>query len=636
MKQLTTKPVVMAWMLQGLLYSLLISALMSSGVFMLMAGIWLEFSGSHSAVFVNIASASDGSQQTVVSIMADSGGVHLDSALMLLSSRDSQGLLTLFLLWQVSLYCVFSMMLCWLILRWQKQVITLVIAVATFFLVSVRFVNQMLPSQLDSAYLLNTFLVALVIIVATLVVKRLNKRHALAPKQQTLIAYASQSGTAKNVALKMAQSSQVSCDIRAFSQLTPQCLLGYNQLFVVASTYGDGQAPEKSLGFSQALTQGQQSLTHLSYAVLALGDKAYPHFCAFGHQMANLLSDKGAVAIHPVQEIDRGDASVIGGWWQQIGEMLGWQSVELEHHWIDGTVVNNDCLNTQQPQRPAHVITIRADDVSYQAGDLLEVLTPTPIIDIDHKLLQFGLAPQTIVTMNGEQCQLNHALTQLEWTNQVANSAQRLVDKLSSIRPRVYSIASAPNDNHIRLLVRQLKKDDGSLGFSSSALCNALTHQQFQISIREHDSFRLPAKHVPIIMIAAGTGIAPFMSFLAQRAVQNSGDSWLIFGEQYSNHDNYFNAELDDHLVSGVLNRLDYAFSRDTTWRNAGHPRYVNEVMTQQNRQLYHWLVEKGAHLYVCGNKAGMGESVKTALQQLLKQNYDNLKQANRLHFDLY
>lgn len=636
MKQRTAKPAFMSWALQGLLYSLLTCVLISHSVLMLMAGTWLEFSGVNSALFFNIVSTNNGNEQTVLSIMAASGDVNLDQALLLLSSRDSQGLLTLFLLWRLSLYCVFATTLGWLVLRLQKHLIATVIAVVTLTLASSQFIHQGLPKQLDGTYLMGISLLALIIMVATLAVKRLINRNALAPHSQTLIAYASQSGTAQNVALKMAQSSQINCDIRAFSQLTPQCLLSYNQLFVVASTYGEGEGPEKSLGFSQALTQGQQSLNHLSYAVLALGDKAYPHFCAFGHQMANLLSDKGAVAMHPVQEIDRGDASVIGGWWEKIGDMLGWKMTELQHHWIDGTVVSNDCLNTQQPQRPAHAIMINADNVSYQAGDLLEVLTPTSILDIDNKLLQFGIAPQTIVTMNGEQCQLNHALTQLEWTNQVANSAQQLVEKLSSIRPRVYSIASAPSDNHIRLLVRQLKKDDGSVGFASSALCNALPNQRFKVSVRKHDSFRLPSTDAPIIMIAAGTGIAPFMSFLAQRASQKGGDSWLIFGEQYSNHDNYFNGELDGYLSTGVLSRLDYAFSRDAQWLSERGPRYVNDVMAQQNSQLYHWLIEKGAHLYVCGNKAGMGESVKTALQQLLRQDYDKLKQANRLHFDLY
>jgi len=340
--------------------------------------------------------------------------------------------------------------------------------------------------------------------------------------------------------------------------------------------------------------------------------------------------------MHPVQEIDRGDPSLIGSWWLKIGEMLGWQSNDIEHHWLEGAIVKNECLNSQQPKRPAHAITIQADNVRYQAGDLLEILTPTPINDIDEKLLQFGLAPQTTVTLDGEQCALNKALTTLEWTNQVANSAQELIDKLSQIRPRVYSIASQPNDNHIRLLVRQLKKDDGSLGFTSSALCSSLPEQSFKVAIREHDSFRLPDKDTPIIMIAAGTGIAPFMSFLAERHHQGASNNWLIFGEQYSSHDNYFNEELDDYVLMDTLSRLDYAFSRDAAWLNADKPRYVHDVIERKNHQLYHWLFDKGAHIYVCGNKAGMGESVKLALKKLLDKDYDSLKQANRLHFDLY
>jgi len=624
------------WAGRALLLSLFVGGLMTCVVVTMMAGIWFEFSENNQSIFFYVVHNLSDNSPSILGIMKDRASTDLNDALAVVSSRESNAMLSLFSLWCLSLYSVFAMSVYWLAMRLFKYKKWLFVTVFIYIYSIGRFVDQTFPHQLNVTYLMQLLFVGLVIITAYIVIKHINKRDASKAGNQTLIAYASQSGTAKNVAQKMAKSSQINCDIRAFSQLTPQCLMGYNQLFVVASTYGDGQAPEKSLGFSQALSQGQQSLSHLSYAVLALGDKAYPHFCAFGHQMASLLGDKGAKSMHPVQEIDRGDPSLIGSWWLNMGEMLGWQSNDIAHHWLEGTIAKNECLNSQKPERPAHAITIQADNVRYQAGDLLEILTPSSIKDIDDKLLQFGLEPQTIVTFNDDKCALNQALTQLEWTNQVANSAQGLVDKLSQIRPRVYSIASKPNDSHIRLLVRQLKKGDGSLGFTSSALCSSLPEQSFKVAIREHDSFRLPDKDTPIIMIAAGTGIAPFMSFLAQRHHQDASNNWLIFGEQYSSHDNYFNDELDDHVIMDTLSRLDYAFSRDAAWLEADKPRYVHDVIERNNHQLYHWLFDKGAHIYVCGNKAGMGESVKLALKKLLEQDYDTLKQTNRLHFDLY
>ena len=457
-----------------------------------------------------------------------------------------------------------------------------------------------------------------------------------AAKSQTLIAYASQSGTAKSIALTMAKSSTMHCETRAFSQLTPQCLLGYEQLFIVASTYGDGQAPEKSLAFSNALASCQEQFNSLNYAVLALGDSAYPKFCAFGHKIANLLNDKGAIPIFPVEEIDRGNSAQVSTWWQKICAELNWQKNVVEHHWLDSIIVENKCLNTQQAHRPAHAITLKVEEANYQAGDLLEIITPRSVKEICERLVEMGLSANAMVQFNGEQCQLKSALTHVEWTTQTATTPQALIAQLPLLSPRVYSIASTPNSNHIRLLVRQLVKDDGNVGFTSSALCNAKNNESFKVKLREHNSFRLPNKNVPIIMIAAGTGIAPFMSFLAVRAEQTTARNWLIFGEQYSDHDNYFNLELDHFLINGVLNRLDCAFSRDEPWVGKTKSRYVDDIIHQQREILLYWLKHEGAHVYVCGNKSGMGESVKIALQQTLGDDYDVMQEASRFHFDLY
>jgi len=638
---------------KGMLFSLCISGLITSAVFIFMVGLWFEFSTVNHGVFFYVDRSLGYDELTILSIMKTSELFNVDDVLLLFSSRDSSSLLSVFSLWRISLYGLLGMTLYWVVIcLYQKKskqpykykLIALFTGCVCIY-VGAKFVHQTIPHQLDGFYLLQIMISLFLILTAYMAVSYLQKRAVLnsqhlASKKTTLIAYASQSGTAKSVALKMAKSPQINCDIRDFSQLTPQCLLSYNQLLVVASTYGEGQAPEKSVNFSKALSLWKEQLSHLSYAVLALGDRAYPHFCAFGHQIDTLLNNKGAIAMRPIQEINRGDPLIITNWWESIGELLSWKipnvTYDIKHDFMDGTIVSNDCLNAVKPMRPAHAITISTKEINYQAGDLLEVLTPMSISTIDEKLELLGLLPRTTVVLNKKQYPLNKALTQLEWTNQVASSAQALVDKLSSIRPRVYSIASAPNDPNIRLLVRSLKKDDGSVGFSSSTLCNALPKESFQVAIREHDSFRLPKKDDPIIMIAAGTGIAPFMSFLAQRNLQNNHENWLIFGEQYSRHDNYFNHELDDYLESGVLSQLDYAFSRDTTWLEAGKPRYVGDIINLQSQKLSDWLLNKGAHLYVCGNKNGMGDSVILAFKNLLAQDYDQLEQANRLHFDLY
>ncbi len=68
----------------------------------------------------------------------------------------------------------------------------------------------------------------------------------------------------------------------------------------------------------------------------------------------------------------------------------------------------------------------------------------------------------------------------------------------------------------------------------------------------------------PIIMIGAGTGVAPYRGFIEERAETDApGKSWLFFGERNFSFDFLYQLEWQDYLASGALSRIDVAFSRD-------------------------------------------------------------------------
>jgi sulfite reductase (NADPH) flavoprotein alpha-component len=114
-------------------------------------------------------------------------------------------------------------------------------------------------------------------------------------------------------------------------------------------------------------------------------------------------------------------------------------------------------------------------------------------------------------------------------------------------------------------------------------------------------------------MIGAGTGVAPYRAFLQEREMRGGGGpAWLFFGERNFRSDFLYQVEWQGLLKSGVLSRLDLAFSRD-----AAPKTYVQDRLRRQGRDVYAWL-EEGAWLYVCGDAANMAPDVHTALVDIV------------------
>lgn len=148
-------------------------------------------------------------------------------------------------------------------------------------------------------------------------------------------------------------------------------------------------------------------------------------------------------------------------------------------------------------------------------------------------------------------------------------------DKFASIfrklPVRLYSIASSqaahPDEVHLTVAaVRYEANGRSRKGVCSTYLMDvAKNGEKVPIFIQPNKNFRLPEKaETPIIMVGPGTGIAPFRSFIEQRATEkDSGKSWLFFGDQHFTYDFLYQLEWQDFLKEGALTKLDLAFSRD-------------------------------------------------------------------------
>jgi sulfite reductase (NADPH) flavoprotein alpha-component len=198
--------------------------------------------------------------------------------------------------------------------------------------------------------------------------------------------------------------------------------------------------------------------------------------------------------------------------------------------------------------------------------------------------------------------------------------AEALVRALRPMAPRLYSIASSPlaytDEVHITVdVVGAEDPDPLRLGIASHALAGLEGGAKARVFIEENPRFRLPADGArDLIMLGAGTGIAPYRAFVQQRVAEGaSGRHWLLFGARTLRDDFLYQAEWQQHLARGELAHIDLAFSRDAKPRV-----YVQQRLREQAARLFEWL-DGGAHLYVCGSLA-LGRDVQQTLLDLFVQ----------------
>jgi sulfite reductase (NADPH) flavoprotein alpha-component len=211
--------------------------------------------------------------------------------------------------------------------------------------------------------------------------------------------------------------------------------------------------------------------------------------------------------------------------------------------------------------------------------------------------------------------------------------AQAFVNGLRKLTPRLYSIASSQaeveEEVHLTLgVVSYQHQDNLRLGGASGFLAQALTDAdecQVKVFIEHNDNFRLPENgDVPVIMIGPGTGVAPFRAFMQEReSAEASGDNWMFFGDQTFTQDFLYQVEWQSYLKTGLLTKMDVAFSRDQTEKV-----YVQDRLKENAEQVFAWL-ERGAHLYVCGDANRMAKDVhQTLLEIIIEQGGLNNEQA--------
>ena len=501
------------------------------------------------------------------------------------------------------------------------------------------------------------------------------------------------------------QTHELEPSVYSMSEYDVNNLENETYLFIVVSTRGEGDPPAQAQQFYKYLFGSKASkLPKLNYSVCALGDSSYQNFCQTGKDIDMKLKALGASRYSELVTCDLAFSSKAENWASSLinkfqnrcnGDVLALKfGVNSLGPTFTVKLKNKYRITDNKSSSEIQHLILQTDhpDFTYQAGDSVSIKPKNPYSLVVKIMIKLDYSPETIVVYKDKKKSIEELLAvKLELTKLsedvlkayqlisadknlkqlLANDknlhnylmqadvydmicdfpypidANSLSHILTKIQRREYSISSSikSSPNEVHLTVKQFNYsafDRERIGACSSYINKGLQiGSELKIQIVPNDEFRLPPDDSPIIMIGAGTGIAPYMSFLKERMTTNTNsNNWLIFGEKQQAYDYLYQDEIKAFRNEGLLTRLDLAFSRDQEEKI-----YVQTRLKEKSQEVFKWL-EKRAHFYICGSIA-MGKDVKQNLIKLIQENgnideiqalsyIENLQKANRYHEDLY
>lgn len=520
----------------------------------------------------------------------------------------------------------------------------------------------------------------------------LNKGTSSNSDRHITVLYGSETGNAQGLAEKLADrlvELNFNVQLNAMSDFKTKELKKVEDLFVIASTHGEGNPPDNAISFHEFL-HGRKApnLADVRFSVLSLGDASYEFFCQTGKEFDSRLEALGGARLVERRDCDLDYDDVAESWMDHIIEQLSDKSLSEEtasttnevqltndKHYsksqpYKAEILENINLNGRGSNKEVRHIELQFEDYgeAYEPGDCLVVIPENDEKLVDRLLEILNWDAQIDIPINekGDVLTLKNALQHhfeiTKLTKTLLQKAAELFDNsdlsehvldyewiksyiygrdlidliqdfqpkalapevlyqfLRKLPPREYSIASSyeanPDEVHITVgAVRYYSHQRERQGVCSIQLAERLeAGESASVYLKKNPNFKFPFDEAtPVIMIGPGTGVAPFRSYLQEREELGlNGQTWLFFGEQHFTTDFLYQTEWQDWLKTGVLSKIDLAFSRDTNEKV-----YVQHKIEEQSEAFYEWLIN-GAALYVCGDEQYMAKDVHEAIHNVL------------------
>ncbi|XGW02394.1 hypothetical protein V3C99_014433 [Haemonchus contortus] len=196
-------------------------------------------------------------------------------------------------------------------------------------------------------------------------------------------------------------------------------------------------------------------------------------------------------------------------------------------------------------------------------------------------------------------------------TTSTAIPPERLFDLFTNIRPRAFSIASAPSKNTIEILVAKVEYKtriaEPRRGLCSTFISRLKPGDNVFVKIRP-GTFKFPREDKPVICVGPGTGVAPFRSYLTWRNRSSTAvKSILFFGCRGRKLDFYFESEWSEMPSTQVFT----AFSRDTP----GQKVYVQNLILKHADEVWDIIGREDGLVFIAGSAGDMPKDVGAALE---------------------
>ncbi|WP_375751549.1 assimilatory sulfite reductase (NADPH) flavoprotein subunit [Vibrio sp. HN007] len=300
-----------------------------------------------------------------------------------------------------------------------------------------------------------------------------------------------------------------------------------------------------------------------------------------------------------------GDA--LGVWYENSNELADQILAKVELSGAESIEVDGESISIRNALISKYEITTSNPQQITKYAELSGSKKLEKLVADKDKLREYSANTQLIDVLSEKKTKL---------------TAEQLVGLLRKLTPRLYSIASSQSevDEEVHLtvgVVEYQKGEEARFGGASSFLSHRLEEgAEVKVFVENNNNFKLPADdNTPVIMIGPGTGIAPFRSFIQERDNRDAeGKNWLLFGDRTFTQDFLYQVEWQKYLKSGLLTKLDVAFSRDQKEKV-----YVQNRLLENAEEVWSW-INDGAHIYVCGDANRMAKDVNSALVTIAQE----------------